>query len=163
MKASIFKGKNTPLSDVDSPKPKQVKVNMISIKYSTERKISADQFIDLLQRSTLAERRPVHDRGRIEKMLAHGNILITAWDQDLLVGISRALSDFSFCCYLSDLAVDETYQHNGIGKELIRLTHVAANEQDAMMILLAAPKAVGYYPKIGMEQMKECFVIRRKN
>jgi predicted N-acetyltransferase YhbS len=136
---------------------------MISIKYSIDRKISADQFIDLLQRSTLAERRPVQDRSRIEKMLAYGNILITAWDQDLLVGISRALSDFSFCCYLSDLAVDEAYQHNGIGKELIRLTHVAANEQDAMLILLAAPKAVNYYPKIGMEQFKECFVIRRRS
>jgi predicted N-acetyltransferase YhbS len=135
---------------------------MNSIQYSADRKISADQFIDLLQRSTLAERRPVKDLSRIEKMLAHGNILITAWDQDVLVGISRALSDFSFCCYLSDLAVDEAYQHKGIGKELIRQTHVVAGEQDVMLILLAAPKAVNYYPKIGMEQFKECFVIRRK-
>ena len=136
---------------------------MNSIQYSTNRKISSDQFIDLLQRSTLAERRPVQDRSRIEKMLKHGNILVTAWDQDVLVGVSRALSDFSFCCYLSDLAVDEAYQHNGIGKELIRQTHLVAGEQDAMLILLAAPKAVGYYPKIGMEQFKECFVIRRKD
>ena len=136
---------------------------MNSIQYSTNRKISADQFIDLLQRSTLAERRPVQDRSRIDKMLKHGNILVTAWDQDVLVGISRALSDFSFCCYLSDLAVDEAYQHKGIGKELIRQTHLVACEQDAMLILLAAPKAVGYYPKIGMEQFKECFVIRRKD
>ena len=136
---------------------------MNSIQYSTNRKISADQFIDLLQRSTLAERRPVQDRSRIEKMLKHGNILVTAWDQDVLVGISRALSDFSFCCYLSDLAVDEAYQHKGIGKELIRQTHLVAGEQDAMLILLAAPKAVGYYPKIGMEQFKECFVIKRKD
>ena len=136
---------------------------MNSIQYSTNRKISAEQFIDLLQRSTLAERRPVQDRSRIEKMLKHGNILVTAWDQDVLVGVSRALSDFSFCCYLSDLAVDEAYQHKGIGKELIRQTHLVAGEQDAMLILLAAPKAVGYYPKIGMEQFKECFVIRRKD
>ena len=105
---------------------------MNSIQYSTNRKISAEQFIDLLQRSTLAERRPVQDRSRIEKMLKHGNILVTAWDQDFLVGVSRALSDFSFCCYLSDLAVDEAYQHKGIGKELIRQTHVVAGEQDAM-------------------------------
>ena len=136
---------------------------MNSIQYSTNRKISSDQFIDLLQRSTLAERRPVQDRSRIEKMLKHGNILVTAWDQDVLVGVSRALSDFSFCCYLSDLAVDEAYQHKGIGKELIRQTHLVAGEQDAMLILLAAPKAVGYYPKIGMEQFKECFVIKRKD
>ncbi len=134
----------------------------MEIRYETNRAITANEFIDLLQRSTLAERRPVQDRARIEKMLLHGNILITAWHNDLLVGISRALSDFSFCCYLSDLAVDETYQHKGIGKELIRQTHLVASENDCQLILLAAPKAVNYYPKIGMEQFKDCFVIRRK-
>ena len=98
----------------------------MNIQYKTDRAITPDEFIDLLQRSTLAERRPVSDRLRIGKMLAHGNILITAWEGDLLVGVSRALSDFSFCCYLSDLAVDETYQKAGIGNDLIILTHVAA-------------------------------------
>jgi N-acetylglutamate synthase-like GNAT family acetyltransferase len=135
---------------------------MQGIHYETSSKITTDEFIDLLQRSTLAERRPVQDRARIEKMLEHGNILVTAWHHDLLVGVSRALSDFSFCCYLSDLAVDEAYQHNGIGKELIKRTHEVAGEKDVQLILLAAPKAVNYYPKIGMEQFKECFVIRRK-
>lgn len=135
---------------------------MDSITYQTDRKISADQFIDLLHRSTLAERRPVADILKIEKMLAYGNILITAWHNDLLVGVSRALSDFSFCCYLSDLAVDQAYQHQGIGKELIRLTHQVAGETDTTLILLAAPKAAGYYPKIRMDRHIDCFVIKRK-
>jgi GNAT superfamily N-acetyltransferase len=135
---------------------------MNDIHYEANRKITPDEFIDLLQRSTLAERRPVQNRSRINKMLEHGNILITAWHNDLLVGISRALSDFSFCCYLSDLAVDEAYQRKGIGKELIKRTHEVAGEKDVQLILLAAPKAVNYYPKIGMEQFKECFIIRRK-
>jgi GNAT superfamily N-acetyltransferase len=134
----------------------------MSIVYRTDLKISVDQFIDVLKRSTLAERRPVDDFDRIEKMLQHGNILITAWKNDLLVGVSRALSDFSFCCYLSDLAVDEAFQKQGIGKELIRLTQETAGK-NSMLILLAAPKAVEYYPRIGMDQFKECFVIRRKS
>jgi predicted N-acetyltransferase YhbS len=134
----------------------------MNIHYDTNRNISADEFIDVLKRSTLAERRPVESRERIEKMLQHGNILVTAWDGDLLVGVSRALSDFSFCCYLSDLAVDEKYQHQGLGKELIRLSHIAANNDDCMLILLAAPKAASYYPKIGMAQFNDCFVISRK-
>jgi predicted N-acetyltransferase YhbS len=134
----------------------------MEIRYETHKEITTGEFIDLLNRSTLAERRPVHDRARIEKMLQHGNILVTAWHDDLLVGISRALSDFAFCCYLSDLAVDEKYQHNGIGKQLIKLTHEVAGVSDSQLILLAAPKAVNYYPKIGMEQFKECFIIRRK-
>jgi GNAT superfamily N-acetyltransferase len=131
--------------------------------YHTDRKISVEQFIDLLVRSTLGERRPIQDKAKIEMMLTHGNILITAWHGDLLVGISRALSDFSFCCYLSDLAVDEAYQHKGIGKELIRLTHQVAGEKDTTLILLAAPKAAGYYPKIGLDRNTDCFIIKRKN
>ncbi len=134
----------------------------MSITYRSNIKISADQFIDVLIRATLSERRPVDDRDRIEKMLQHGNIIITAWQGDLLVGVSRALSDFSFCCYLSDLAVDEAFQKQGIGKELIRLTYEAAGS-NAMLMLLAAPKAVEYYPRIGMEQFKECFIIKRKS
>ncbi len=95
-------------------------------------------------------------------MLAHGNIIITAWHKGLLVGISRALSDFSFCCYLSDIAVDTAYQKKGIGKELIRLTHQIAGENDTTLILLAAPKAASYYPKIGMDRFSDCFIIKRK-
>ena len=131
------------------------------IQYHSDRTITPDQFIDVLIRSTLAERRPVNDRARIESMLQHQNILITAWSGDLLVGVSRALSDFSFCCYLSDLAVDVNFQKKGIGKELIKRTHEAAGP-NAMLLLLAAPAAVSYYPKIGMDQFTNCFIIKRK-
>lgn len=131
------------------------------ITYSHSRSITAKEFIDVLERSTLAERRPVHDEARIENMLKHGNVLVTAWHDDKLVGVSRALSDFAFCCYLSDLAVDEAYQKQGIGKELIRLTHEVSGEF-TQLILLAAPKAVNYYPRIGMHKFDHCFVIARK-
>jgi ribosomal protein S18 acetylase RimI-like enzyme len=131
------------------------------IQYYQDKPITAEEFIDVLKRSTLAERRPVDDLDRINKMLQHGNILITAWDGDLLIGISRALSDFSFCCYLSDLAVDVNYQKQGIGKELIRLTHEVSGDATSL-ILLAAPAATEYYPKIGMERFTDCFLIRRK-
>ena len=129
--------------------------------YRSNVKISADEFIDLLERSTLAERRPVSDKGRIQKMLDHGNVIITAWYENKLVGVSRALSDFSFCCYLSDLAVDEKFQKQGIGKMLIDETHKAAGLH-TMLILLAAPAAAQYYPKIGMERFTDCFIIRKK-
>ncbi len=132
----------------------------MNITYAKDRTISAEQFIDVLKRSTLDQRRPVDDAERIQRMLEHGNVLVTAWDGDELVGVSRALTDFSFCCYLSDLAVDESYQHKGIGKELIRLTHEAASYQTAL-ILLAAPAAQEYYPKIGMDKFEHCFMIKR--
>ena len=95
-------------------------------------------------------------------MLAHTDVLITAWDADLLVGVSRAHTDFSFCCYLADLAVDEAYQKLGIDKKLIELTHEKASHQTTL-ILLSAPAAIDYYPKVGMNKAENCFVIQRKS
>ena len=134
---------------------------MPSVTYRSNIKITVDDFIDVLNRSTLAERRPVDDPARIQKMLDHANVLVTAWYGDQLVGVSRAVTDFSFCCYLSDLAVDEKFQHQGIGKELVQRTHEVSGQQ-TQLILLAAPKATAYYPKIGMKQFAHCFTIERK-
>ena|SRR5579864_7402293 len=124
--------------------------SMMKIRYEISRSITADEFIGVLRRSTLAERRPVEDRACIEAMLRHANLLCTAWDGGTLVGVARSVTDFEFCCYLSDLAVDEKYQRQGIGRELIRQTKAKLG-RNAKLILLAAPNAVGYYPKIGFK------------
>ena len=134
---------------------------MDEIIYRSDLKITSDDFIDVLKRSTLGERRPVGEPPRIAKMLAYGNILVTAWSGNILVGVSRALSDFSFCCYLSDLAVDTAFQRQGIGKRMIEETHKLAGK-NTMLILLSAPTAVTYYQKIGMERFADCFIIKRK-
>jgi GNAT superfamily N-acetyltransferase len=131
------------------------------ISYSSDKLISNLEFIDVLERSTLAERRPVSDPERIQAMLDNANVLITAWDGDKLIGISRAISDRVYCTYLSDLAVDVAYQKSGIGKKLIEITHEVAG-LETNLILLAAPAAVNYYPKIGMEQFSNCFLFRSK-
>lgn len=131
------------------------------IQYQIENNLSSKEFIDVLNRSTLSERRPVDDAERIAGMLKHGNLIVTARENGKLIGVSRSLTDFSFCTYLSDLAVDESYQHKGIGKELIRQTKIASPK--AKLILLAAPKAVGYYPKIGMTKHDHCFYIDNEN
>jgi ribosomal protein S18 acetylase RimI-like enzyme len=133
---------------------------MDPVTYSSSKRITAEQFIDVLKRSTLSQRRPVHDLARINKMLEFGNLLITAWHGGTLIGVSRALTDFSYCTYLSDLAVDEKFQHRGIGKEMIRLTHEVAGKQTTLL-LLAAPAAEGYYPRIGMDKFEHCFIIKR--
>jgi GNAT superfamily N-acetyltransferase len=118
------------------------------------------EFIDLLERSTLAERRPVNEPETIEGMLKHADIIVTARSGGWLIGVSRAITDFSFCTYLSDLAVDERFQRQGIGKELIRRTHDAAG-RSTTLILLAAPKARTYYPRVGMSPHDSCWIIPR--
>ncbi len=130
----------------------------MNIRYEASRRISDAEFTDLLRRSTLAERRPVNDPKSITAMLRHANLLCTAWDRDKLVGVARSLTDFEFCCYLSDLAIDEAYQRRGIGKELIALTKSRLGG-NAKIILLAAPKAEGYYPKVGFQAHHSAWVL----
>ena len=132
------------------------------IVYQNELDLGADEFIDCLVRSTLAERRPVDDRRTIEGMVRCADVLITARvESGLLVGVSRAITDFHYCTYLSDLAVDVEYQGHHIGRELIKQTHAAAGKQ-TMLILLSAPKAQSYYPHIGMEQHPSAWLIARQ-
>jgi GNAT superfamily N-acetyltransferase len=130
----------------------------MSIQYEFGRVISEDEFVDLLKRSTLAERRPVDDPRCINAMIKHANLLCTAWDGGKLIGVARSVTDFEYCCYLSDLAVDEAYQRKGIGRELIRLTQSRLGNR-AKMILLAAPKAEGYYPRIGFDAHRSAWIL----
>jgi predicted N-acetyltransferase YhbS len=127
------------------------------IDYQLEPALSADEFIDVLVRSTLGERRPIDDRERIELMLSNADLIVTARSNGRLVGVSRAITDFVFCTYLSDLAVDETCQKQGIGRELIERTHQAAGLK-TRLILIAAPKARSYYPHIGMVPHDSCWM-----
>lgn len=127
------------------------------VQYNVEPDLAPEEFIEVLVRSTLAERRPIHDRKTIEQMLAHADVIATARSEGLLIGVSRALTDFAYCTYLSDLAVDVAYQRLGIGRELIRRTHEAAGRQTTLL-LLAAPKAQTYYPHIGMSKHESCWL-----
>ena len=133
----------------------------MDITYALEPKLSAEDFVELLVRSTLAERRPVGDLETIRGMLQHADLILTAREEVRLVGVSRAITDFHFCTYLSDLAVDAAYQRRGIGRELIRQTHVAAGLKTTL-ILLAAPAARSYYPYIGMQPHDSCWVLPRQ-
>lgn len=128
--------------------------------YQLEPGLDPAEFIDVLVRSTLAERRPVDRPDVIRRMLQQADLVVTARADGQLVGVSRAMTDFAFCTYLSDLAVDEAFQGQGIGRELIRRTHEAAGRH-THLVLLAAPKARTYYPHIGMQHHDSCWVVPR--
>ncbi|MFZ1018351.1 MAG: GNAT family N-acetyltransferase [Candidatus Cybelea sp.] len=123
------------------------------IHYRRETELSAEEFVDLLVRSTLAKRRPVDDPARIARMVEFGNLTVTARDDaGLLVGVARCVTDFSFCCYVSDLAVDAVFQRQGIGRRL--LEHVKSSlHEKAFMFLQAAPDAAEYYRHIGFTKV----------
>ena len=128
------------------------------ITYRSGNKLDLDAVIELYRESTLGDRRPVDDEERMKQMLRNGNLVVTAWDGDLLVGIARSVSDFSYATYLSDLAVRQSHQRQGIGRELIRRTQVLGGK--ATVILLSAPGAVDYYPHIGMKPHPSAWTLR---
>ena len=118
------------------------------ITYHRIHNLAPELFIDILERSTMAERRPVDNLSCIKGMAENADLIIGAYYKEKLVGIARSVTDFSYCCYLSELAVDITFQKQGIGKGLIQETKNCI-DSTCNLILLSAPKASEYYPKIG--------------
>ena len=132
----------------------------MEIEYKINKKITAEQFIDLLNRSTLGQRRPVDDKQCIQGMIENSNLIVTAWIKDQLIGIARCVTDFHYCCYLSDLAVDSAYQKDGIGKQLQIKTQDQLGPK-CKLILIAAPDANSYYRHIGFTNNERCWVLNR--
>jgi GNAT superfamily N-acetyltransferase len=131
----------------------------MNIIYRDDAELGVEQVIALYKKSTLGERRPIDRLDVFEGMIRNADIIITAWHNESLVGISRALTDYTYVTYLADLAVDEQYQHHGIGKQLIEETQKRC-EPDCMMVLLAAPKANDYYPKLGFTHNPRAWMLK---
>jgi predicted N-acetyltransferase YhbS len=130
---------------------------MSEIIYTVEKSLDVSEFIEVLKNSTLGERRPINDEQRISSMCNNANLIVTARLDGKLIGVARSITDFVYCTYLSDLAVDIKYQKKGIGRNLIQETKKITPQ--AKLILLSAPAAVDYYPKIGMTKHNHCFYI----
>lgn len=124
---------------------------MSTITFRTGNDLDLEEVIELYASTTLGPRRPLEDRAAMSDMLRHANLIVTAWEGPLLIGIARSLADFSFTAYLADLTVRESHQHRGIGRELIQQTRAALGPR-CKLVLLAAPLAVDYYPKLGFTQ-----------
>lgn len=131
------------------------------ITYDIEPDLPAQEFLTLLTASTLAERRPVDQPQRIAKMLAASDLIVTARDAaGHLVGVARSITDFAYCLYCSDLAVDQAHQGRGIGKALLQET-VKATPEVKTHLLLSAPGAMSFYETAGYERAENCFIFHR--
>ena len=133
----------------------------MDVAYAIEGDLSAEEFTDVLYRSGLAERRPVDDAARIAKMVRNADLTVCARDDTgRLIGVSRCITDFTYCCYCSDLAVDAAWQGRGIGREFLRLSREAAGPKTSFLPL-SAPLTMSYYRNVGMEKLDNCFGFRR--
>jgi N-acetylglutamate synthase-like GNAT family acetyltransferase len=132
----------------------------MDIAFSLDKHPTADQIIELYDNAGLP--RPTHDKDRIQKMFENSNLIVTAWDKEVLVGVARSITDWVWACYLSDLAVRDEYKKEGIGKELIRLTKEKVGKQ-SMVLLLSVPTAMEYYPKVGFKKQDSSFIMDRED
>jgi ribosomal protein S18 acetylase RimI-like enzyme len=140
-----------------------VGIAALTVTYAIEKVLSPEEFVDVLMRSGLAQRRPVDQPDIIRGMVENAALTVTARDaKGMLVGVARSVTDFAYCCYLSDLAVDRAFQRQGIGKELMRRTKEAAGGDKVSLLLLSAPDGMSYYPKVGLQKFDNCFGVRRK-
>ncbi|WP_226670406.1 GNAT family N-acetyltransferase [Metabacillus litoralis] len=130
------------------------------ITYKVNDEISAVELAEVFKLSGI--KRPVEDLPRLQKMIEHADIIITAREEGKVVGVARAITDYHYCCYLSDLAISREYQGKGIGKKLVSLLREELGEKVAL-ILLASEEAMEYYPKIGFESINNGFKIGRKS
>lgn len=130
----------------------------MSIIYSFDKRPNADQIIELYDNCGLP--RPTNDKERIQKMFDNSNLIVTAWHNDLLVGVSRSITDWVWSCYLADLAIRQEYKKAGIGRQLIKLTKDKVGEQ-SMVLLLSVPTAMEYYPKVGFVKQESSFILNR--
>lgn len=129
------------------------------ITYTNQKQLTAAQLASIFTSSGI--HRPTTDSPRLQQMLDQADCLWTAWDDQRLVGVARALTDFSYACYLSDLAVAQDYQHQGIGRELVQQLKTEIGP-DVALVLLAAPAAMTYYPKLEFEHIDNAFLQRRR-
>lgn len=134
---------------------------MSEIEYRAGNELDLAQVLELYQASTLGERRPVDDTAILAAMIENANLVVTAWEGELLVGIARTLTDFLYVGYLADLAVRRSHQRQGIGIGLIARTREQMGPR-SMLVLLAAPAAVDYYPGIGFTRHESAWILRRE-
>lgn len=131
----------------------------MNIEYSFEKRPTAEQVIELYDNAGLP--RPTNDKERMHQMFENSNLIVTAWDNELLVGVSRSITDWVWACYLSDLAVRDDYKKEGIGRKLISLTKEKVGDQ-SMVLLLSVPTAMEYYPRVGFKKQESSFIIDRE-
>jgi len=129
------------------------------ISYMINQEVKPAEVVRLFVNSGI--HRPTNDLGRIRKMIKNANLTVSARDGKKLVGILRALTDFSYCCYISDLVVDKKYQRQGIGKKMIYLATKTVGEQ-VMLLLLSSPEADSFYSHIGLKKVENAWQIPRK-
>lgn len=130
----------------------------MDVRFTADEALSLEQFLGILRASGLAQRRPVGDPGCMQQMLDRAGLTVSAWADGRPIGVARSVTDFAYCCYVSDLAVAREFQGRGVGRGLLQATRARLGPR-CKLILLAAPEAGGYYAHLGFERHADAWVL----
>jgi GNAT superfamily N-acetyltransferase len=139
-------------------------IDPTGVHYAHEQTLATAEFRRVLIESGLATHRPIEDDNRLGDMLGAANLILTARLQHPtgpLIGVARCITDFAWCCYISELAVSASAQGLGIGAGLL----AEARRQlgpGVSIILISYPEAAGFYEHAGMERVPDVFWYRRE-
>ena len=131
-----------------------------------EENLSPEAYIDFLKRSDLGSQYPKERfYERISKLVKNVSISLVARNKDeTIVGVLYGLTDFSYWLYVTDLGVDKNYEHQGIGRALMKKAHeLAGGEKDIAIYLIANEKAIPFYEKLGMKKSDDVMQYNHMN
>jgi GNAT superfamily N-acetyltransferase len=133
--------------------------------YAREPGLDVSEFRRILIASGLGSSRPVEDEARLAAMLTAADLILTARFEQPggpLVGVARCITDFAWCCYLSELAIAPSAQGFGIGKGLLDEARRQLGPA-VTLLLVSVPEAAGFYERAGMAQIPDAFWYRREH
>ncbi|PIE68725.1 MAG: hypothetical protein CSA21_06180 [Deltaproteobacteria bacterium] len=75
-------------------------------------------------------------------------MVISAWDNDVLTGLTNALTDCGKIIYVHYFLVHNDYQGKGIGKEMMKQL-MAEYQNFRHIVLIANNDKIGFFKKCG--------------
>ena len=128
----------------------------MSIVYAQEQNLGVEDYVAVLDATTMRSKRPLTNTARIGEMLANANFIVTAREDGVILGLARCITDFSWIAYCAELAVKESAQGRGVGAGLLKFIEDTLGPRVGLM-LVSEPGAIGFYERIGMQRQDTGF------
>ena len=121
------------------------------ITFAQKKHLDLAKLVRLYQQAPWAKGRTLEDA---REMLRHTDVVVTAWDNDLLIGVGRVLTDYVYRATIWDVIVDTAYQGQGVGTDIIQriLTHPRLKKVELFWLCTRMP---GFYEKLGISSKEQ--------
>ncbi len=92
---------------------------------------------------------------RLHKALMNSSTVISAWDDDKLVGLIRVLDDSELVAYMHYVLVHPDYQGQGIARNMVELVKEKYKDYLYIEVMPEERKNEAFYEKHGFQVMQD--------